>query len=153
MAKFVYQAFLTPEDGGCYSVEFPDLPGCFSCGDGYEDAVFMAADAAKTYVAEKMAHGEVPPRGRIDRPAPEGGIAVNVFFETDPSYVVEGDVVSAAEASRRLGVSPGRVTHMIDSGILDGYRDGRRTFVSVASIARRKEEGAHPGRPRKAAMA
>ena len=51
MSKFIFQAILTPEEEGGYSVEFPDLPGCFSCGDTFNDAVAMGADAAKTYVA------------------------------------------------------------------------------------------------------
>lgn len=42
-----------------------------------------------------------------------------------------------------LGVSAGRVTHMLDSGILQGYRRGRRTCVTVESIERRAVT--HPG--------
>ena len=60
MGKYIFQAFLTPEDEGGYSVEFPDLPGCFSCGDTFHDAVAMGADAAKTYrfsAAEKQFPG------------------------------------------------------------------------------------------------
>ena len=36
MGKFVYQAIMTPEDDGGYSVEFPDLPGCFTDGDAFK---------------------------------------------------------------------------------------------------------------------
>ena len=61
MEKFIYQIVLTPEDGGGYSVEVPDLPGCFTYGDTVEDAASMAADAARTYVASLMAHGEDVP--------------------------------------------------------------------------------------------
>lgn len=152
MSKFIFQAILTPEEEGGYSVEFPDLPGCFSCGDTFNGAVAMGADAAKTYVASLLGHGEAVPEPQRHR-CPSGAEDVMVFFETDPSYIVEGDVVSAAEASRMLGVSAGRITHMLDAGVLDGYREGRRTWVSVASIEKRPSEIPKAGRPRKAQMA
>lgn len=72
---------------------------------------------------------------------------------SDDSYIVSGEVVSAAQAARELGVSAGCVTHMIDAGILDGYRSGRRTFITRDSIDKRLAEHRGAGRPRKAAMA
>ena len=33
MKTYVYQAVLTPDEDGGYDVEFPSLPGCFTCGD------------------------------------------------------------------------------------------------------------------------
>lgn len=41
--KYVYPAVFTPEDGG-YSVLFPDLEGCYTCGDDLKDALYMAED-------------------------------------------------------------------------------------------------------------
>lgn len=149
MGKYIYQAILTPEEEGGYSVEVPDLPGCLTCGDDYADAAFMAADAAKTYVAALLADGKRPP-APTRRDVPDGSEGVHVFFEVDGSYIVDGPVVSAAEAARELGVSPGRVTHMMGSGLLDGYRSGRRTWVTEESIARRKADPRPAGRPRKA---
>lgn len=152
MGRYIFDALLTPEEEGGYSVEFPDLPGCLTCGDDFEDAVFMAADAARTWVASALAHGEeVPPYRRAD--APEGSERLCVFFESDPSWLVDGPVVSAAQAARELGVSAGRVTHMLDAGLLDGYRQGRRTYVSERSIQARLAEAPKAGRPRKGAVA
>ena len=150
MEKFAYQALLTPEDDGGYSVEIPDLPGCYSQGVDIKDAVEMAADAGKTYIASLMKDGERIP-GATVREVPEGDREAWVFFETDASYIVDGPVVSAAQAARDLGGSAGRVTHMLDSGLLDGYRSGRRTYVTEASIEARKAAPVGPGRPRKAA--
>lgn len=45
MAKYAYPAIFTPEDDGGFSVRFPDLEGCFTCGDNMTDALFMAEDA------------------------------------------------------------------------------------------------------------
>lgn len=149
MGKFVYQAFMIPDpDEGGYTVEFPDLPGCITEGDTYMEAVGMAADAGKTFVASMLLHDEKPPTA-VPHAAPEGCEAVYVFFEVDESYIVRGEVVSAAQAARELGVSASRVSHMLTAGVLDGYRRGRSTYVTMDSIERRKKKGVHPGRPRK----
>ena len=42
--KYVYAAVFNPEGEG-YNVHFPDLPGCHTCGDSLEDAVYMVNDA------------------------------------------------------------------------------------------------------------
>lgn len=149
MGKYIYQVLLTPEEEGGYSVEVPDLPGCFTYGDTYEESALMAADAARTYVASLLKHGDEVPAPTV-RDA--GGQTLMVFFEAEESYIVDGETVSAAKASRMLGVSAGRVTHMLDSGILDGFRRGRRTYVSVKSIEKRLASNPGAGRP-KAAVA
>lgn len=43
--KYVYPAIFTPEDNGMYSINFPDLEGCYTCGDSLEDGIEMAQDA------------------------------------------------------------------------------------------------------------
>ena len=42
MSKYVYPAIFTSEPDGGYSVYFPDLEGCYTCGDTLADALFMA---------------------------------------------------------------------------------------------------------------
>ena len=41
--KYVYPAVFTPEEGG-YSVNFPNLEGCYTSGDDLSDAIYMAED-------------------------------------------------------------------------------------------------------------
>ena len=45
MAKYAYPAVFTLEDDGTYSILFPDLEGCYTCGDTLEDGL-EAAEAA-----------------------------------------------------------------------------------------------------------
>ena len=52
MIKYTYPAVFTPEKDGGYSVDFPDIPGCYTCGDSLEDAIYMAED-----VLALMLHG------------------------------------------------------------------------------------------------
>lgn len=148
MATFAYQMFLTDDPDGGVDVSFPDLPGCLSFGDDWHEAIEMGIDAARTWVAAVMADGgHVPAATFHDTPA--GARSVWVGFDASPDYIVDGAVMSATEAARTLGVSRGRVTHMLDSGRLDGYRDGRRTWVTVDSVNARLEDGHRAGRPRK----
>ena len=43
MAKYVYPAVFTEEDSG-YSINFPDLPNCFTSGQTLGEAIEMAGD-------------------------------------------------------------------------------------------------------------
>lgn len=45
MAKYAYPAIFTPEEDGSFSINFPDLDGCYTCGDSIEDGIEMAEDA------------------------------------------------------------------------------------------------------------
>ncbi len=42
--KYAYTAVFTPEENGMYSVNFPDLQGCYTSGDDITDAIYMAQD-------------------------------------------------------------------------------------------------------------
>ena len=44
MAKYAYPAIFTTEETG-YSIVFPDLDGCYTCGESLEDGLDMARDA------------------------------------------------------------------------------------------------------------
>lgn len=149
MENYVFQAVLSSSEEGGYDVEFPDLPGCFTCGDDLHDAAEMAMDAAATYVGALLKDGAAVPKATY-KDVEAGEKSMLVAFSTDESYIVDGETVSAAEAARRLAVSPSRITHMLDSGILSGYRCGRRTYVTVKSINARKSVVPKSGRPRKA---
>jgi len=41
---------LSPEDGGGYLIEFPDLPGCMSDGETEEEAILMGKDAIEAWI-------------------------------------------------------------------------------------------------------
>lgn len=52
---------LSPEDGGGFLIEFPDLPGCISDGDTIEQAIENGIDAVKCWVeAATAARREIP---------------------------------------------------------------------------------------------
>ena len=68
MSRRYYTAFLYREDGGGFSVIFPDLPGCQTCGDDAAEAVRRAEDAAAGWIEETAEHGDPVPDARpIDK--------------------------------------------------------------------------------------
>ena len=61
MAKYVYPAVFIPEEEGKYSVIFPDLDGCYTCGDDLQDAIVMAEDVLAFYLYDEEAAGNTIP--------------------------------------------------------------------------------------------
>lgn len=43
--KYAYPAIFSPEEDGGFSVFFPDIEGCYTCGNDLTDALEMAEDA------------------------------------------------------------------------------------------------------------
>lgn len=59
-SKYVYPAVFTKE-GEQYSVAFPDIEGCYTCGDSLVEAVSNAQDALCLMLYDMEESGEVIP--------------------------------------------------------------------------------------------
>jgi len=59
--KVIYPARLIHEDKGEYSVLFPDLEGCSTCGDNLEHALSMAQEALGLYLVALEEHDHPTP--------------------------------------------------------------------------------------------
>ncbi|HXH73434.1 MAG TPA: type II toxin-antitoxin system HicB family antitoxin [Bacteriovoracaceae bacterium] len=100
-----YQAKIT-KDGDGYMVSFPDLPGCFSCADSFEEALFNAKEAMDLYLEEAMnPDWALPePKERKGRnyhwiiPSPEISIPLTI------RELREKSEVSQMEVARRLNM-------------------------------------------------
>ncbi|MBS5285118.1 MAG: type II toxin-antitoxin system HicB family antitoxin [Blautia sp.] len=78
MAKYVYPAIFTPEDEGGYSVFFPDLEGCYTCGDDLQDALFMANDVLAFVLYDYEKEGrEIPAPSKAEDVEKDRGDFVN----------------------------------------------------------------------------
>ena len=53
-----FAVFYPYELGVGYTVEFPDLPGCVTQGESFEEALAMAKDAASGWVSSSVEDGE-----------------------------------------------------------------------------------------------
>lgn len=72
MAKYVFPAVFTPEENGMYSVDFPDLEGCYTCGEDLVEAIDMAEDALALMLYEYEKDGRP-----IPSPSPRSGFSLS----------------------------------------------------------------------------
>ena len=59
-----YIALVHKDEGTSYGVSFPDVPGCISAGDTFEEAVANAAEALAGHFALMKADGDPIPAPR-----------------------------------------------------------------------------------------
>ena len=59
-----YIALVHKDEGTSYGVSFPDVPGCISAGDTFEEAVSNAAEALAGHFAAMRTDGEAVPAPR-----------------------------------------------------------------------------------------
>ena len=133
------------EDDGMY-LAFPfDMEGGTQ-GETVEEACRMAADWLQTEMEYRDMNGESFPEATFGNKPTHGGQALVIAVNAGKDTV---DKVSASDAARMLGVSPGRVSQMIANDQLQAFKDGHKTWVTVDSINARLEESPKAGRPRK----
>ncbi|MDE6036620.1 MAG: type II toxin-antitoxin system HicB family antitoxin [Ruminococcus sp.] len=61
MPKYVYPAIFTPEPNGLFSVDFPDVSGCYTSGESLIDAMEMAEDVLAMMLCFMEQKGESIP--------------------------------------------------------------------------------------------
>ncbi len=67
MTCYEFLATFTKEEDGKYSVDFPDIEGCHTCGDNLNDAFFMAHDALKTVLRFRKSNNQPMPVAHANR--------------------------------------------------------------------------------------
>lgn len=86
MAKYCYPAVFTPEDGG-YSVDFPDLEGCYTCGDSLPEALEMAEDVlSMTLTLLEDERKPIPAPSGVEEMQHEPGEFVNLILADTTAY-------------------------------------------------------------------
>lgn len=137
------------QDGDMY-LAFPfDMEGGTQ-GETLEEVCRMATDWLQAEMEYRAMNDEELPEATFGNKPVHGGqtliVAVNAGKETV-------NKVSASDAARMLGVSPGRVTQMINAGLLQAFKEGHKTWVTVDSINARLDSAPKAGRPKKTATA
>lgn len=90
------------QDSGPYGVTVPDLPGCFSAGDTFAEALEQAREAIALHVETLLAN-RLPVPSPSDRVNPDGGIVAAV--DVDDGLLSERAVrVNITLPSRLLAV-------------------------------------------------
>lgn len=139
----VYEFELFEDEGAICAFPYDLEGGTF--GAGWKEAAEMAADWLKGELEHMLMAGQEPPEATFGHePVHEGGRVAIVAVEADLSKM---STVSGARAAEMLGVSRPRVTQMVKSGQLEGWRDGRDLRVTTESIDARLAEAPKAGRP------
>lgn len=74
MAKYIYPAIFTPEANGQFSIYFPDIENCFTCGDNLEDGISMAEDVLSLMLTQLEDKGHnIPSASAINDLIPKNG--------------------------------------------------------------------------------
>lgn len=73
-----YAALFTKEADGGYSIRFPQLDGCYTQGDTFEEARKMAAEAMSLHLYGMEQDGKRIPEAKLDIDAPEGTLVVPI---------------------------------------------------------------------------
>ena len=86
MSKYIYPAVFTAEEGGLYSVDFPDLESCYTSGESLADALTMAEDVlALTLYEYERDNKEIPAPSSISAIPLEENEFVN-YVAADTMY-------------------------------------------------------------------
>lgn len=75
-----YAIFNFAEDG--INVTFPDLPGCFTCGDSVEEALLMAKEALELFLDGEPVEDIPPPQS----------ITPELLNSKDKAYLIEASI-------------------------------------------------------------
>jgi len=119
------------KDGHRYSVEFPDLPGCFSEGATKEEALEYAKEALSVYLEEARDPAWEVPEPRARRSAryhwvtPEPSVAIPLMIR----QARQRHAVSQRELARRLGMSVQQIQKLETPG------KSNPTVKTLASIS------------------
>lgn len=144
LAVYEFELF---EENGCV-LAFPfDFDGGTQ-GENVKEASEMAADWLKGEVEHRLMVGQPLPEATFGHEPQHGGRVAIVAVDANLDSV---EAIAASDAADMLGVSRGRVSQMLASGQLEGYRKGRATLVTLESVKARLVETPKPGRPRKMA--
>ena len=85
--KYVYPAVFSAEENGLYSVSFPDLENCYTCGDDLADAIKMAEDVlALTLYEYESQNKEIPVPSAINSIPTEKNEFVSVVATDTTEY-------------------------------------------------------------------
>jgi len=98
-----------PEDGSSWGVTFPDVPGCVSAGDTFEEAVENGREALSGHLAALQADGD---------PIPEPRTWTQMLDDEEVMAEVRDDATMHLIMPRELAAERVRVNITIDKGLL-----------------------------------
>ena len=66
-----YPFTLERDEDGSFFIQFPDLPGCMTCGATIEEAIEMGEDARKCWIDSALQDGDLVPEPKAVEDYPD----------------------------------------------------------------------------------
>lgn len=130
-----YFALVLKDEDSAYGVVFPDVPGCFSAGDTFEEAARNSAEALRAHVeaASELGRTIPPPRSFDD-------------LLHDPDVSAEARLATVIAVSLPSNDEPVDVSVPLEPQLLDAVdkaaaRAGVSRSAFIAEAAREKVAG------------
>ena len=144
---FVYEAAINKEEES-YHVEFNDFGAAYADGTTVVEAIKAAAETLQLALAEYLDTGMKIPEPSF-RLSDNEMLRIAIAVDVTPEFIERTNCVTTGEAAKMLGLSKGRITHMLNAGILQAVPYGNDRLVTLASINERLKNPREAGRPRK----
>jgi predicted RNase H-like HicB family nuclease len=112
-----------------YGVSIPDLPGCFSAGDSYEDALANAREAIECHIEGLFEDGEPLPQVMSIEHHRSSELAQGGVFA-----LVSVDLSKLSGKVKRVNVTlPERLLHQVDS-FAGSHGESRSGLLASAAL-------------------
>ena len=95
-------SILTPEEGGGYLIEFPDLPGCISDGETIDEVIVNGKDAMFCWIETAKQYGD-----EVPQPSPD--VHALEFFESGTEQEEEPSNIDLNTVIREYEPFPGNI--------------------------------------------
>jgi len=120
---------LHTDDGTRYGVTVPDLPGCFSAGDTFDEAVEMAREAIDAH-CELLAEKDMA----IPAPRPLAEHQANPDLTGAVWVVIEVDIEKYLGRAEKINITvPARLLRKIDD-YAKSHGESRSGFLTRAAV-------------------
>ena len=144
---YIYDAVITREEDDSYFIDFPVFNGCFSDGETREEAVREGAEMLRLLIADYIDRGDKLPEYKQEK----SGDVITIAVDIDSAFIQETKCMTVTEAAKELGVTKGRVSQMLTSGVLQAVNTPTARLVTIASVNKRKQSKRTAGRPKQTA--
>jgi len=134
-----YSIVIHKDNDSDYGVMVPDIPGCFSAGKTYEEALINAREAIECHMEGLLLSGEsIPTANDIDqylnKAEYEGGIWA----------LIEIDLSQISGKAKRINITlPERILNLIDLYTKNHAMKNRSAFIADATLSYISRENQH----------
>ena len=130
--RYAYPCVLTPEEGGGYSVSFPNVPEALTCGDDLAEALAMAEDAlAVALGAYVQCREDIPLPGPATREQEMVAVPLVVAAKLALYTAMREQGLTKVALAGLMGLSEGAVRKLLNPGHRSHIRQVEKALRTV----------------------